>query len=941
VRTITIGVTAAVVVIAFAFRNEARPISSTTIGRPDPNRFTPVVLVPNGELDEPMVFEVRPNGKAYIIERKGAFKVFDPATNRVRLIATIPVNTKYTSPTGEVVEAEEGLIGLTFHPDFDQNGWIYLMYAHPTISKHLVSRWELRDDQLVASSERVLIEYPTQRETCCHTGGGMAWDASGNLYIAVGNNSGNVLTGQTDERPGRTSWDDQRSSGNTNDLRGKLLRIHPEPDGTYTIPPGNLFPPGTPATRPEIYAMGLRNPWRVSIDSRTGFVYWGEPGPDQYEETDKGPIGYDEFNQAKAPGNFGWPYFIGENRAIPYFDFVENRPRDTRDPKRPTNTSVNNTGLRELPPAQPSFIEYPYSVSPQFPEFGAGARSAVGGPIYRAADFRNAVRRFPAYYEGKWFIADFVRNWIFTVAMDQTGNLQSIERFLPSYKPVEIIDLKFGPEGDLYLLEYGSTWFNKSPDSQLVRIEYNGSNRAPVVQLTSDRPGAALPARIAFSSAGTNDPDGDPLTFGWTVAPVDGGPPQRFTERNPTVTLDRPGVYTATLTVSDPSGAASSGSLRVIAGNEPPSVGITISGNKSLVFPDVPLRYTVSAVDGEDGPIADDVGRDRLAIGIDYVSEDFDIASIRSADQSVEGTTGFSVGRSLMADSTCAACHQLNRRSIGPSFIEIANRYRGDDAAPARLATKVREGGSGVWGQATMPAHSSLSVRDALSMVRSILSTGDSSDDVLPLSGTHTHELAVDDDGRGALVIWAVYSDNGAKGVPAHTAHALAILRGPTMSAGRADVLEGVETTIDNGTAGPVAIIAHANSYIAFKGIDLTGVRRAEMAASAPPWGRDTPEGAIEIRLGSPAGPLLARADVVTPTLRSGDGPATPPAPITVALQETQGVHDVYFVFKNDRATPMQSFKTLVRDAYFVFKHHYAMPTPPLMILSTITWSNK
>ena len=99
------------------------------------------------------------------------------------------------------------------------------MSIFTTISKHLVSRWELRDDQLVAGSERVLIEYPTQRETCCHTGGGMAWDASGNLYIAVGNNSGNVLTGQTDERPGRTSWDDQRSSGNTNDLRGKLLRI--------------------------------------------------------------------------------------------------------------------------------------------------------------------------------------------------------------------------------------------------------------------------------------------------------------------------------------------------------------------------------------------------------------------------------------------------------------------------------------------------------------------------------------------------------------------------------------------------------------------------------------------------------------------------------------------------------------------------------------------
>ena len=814
------------------------------------------------------------------------------------------------------------------------------MYAHPTISKHLVSRWELRDDLLVAGSEKVLIEYATQRETCCHTGGGMAWDARGNLYIAVGNNTANGLTGQTDERAGRSSWDDQRSAANTNDLRGKLLRIHPEPDGTYTIPRGNLFPPGTPDTRPEIYAMGLRNPWRVSIDSLTGFVYWGEPGPDSWAKTENGPMGYDEFNQAKAAGNFGWPYFIGQNRAIPYFDFLENRPRDTRDPNRPTNTSVNNTGLRELPPAQPAFVEYPYSVSEQFPELGSGARSAVGGPIYRAADFRNVGRPFPSYYEGKWFIADFVRNWIFTVAIDQSGNLQSIERFLPSYKPVEIIDLKFGPDGDLYVLSYGSTWFDKSPDSQLVRIEYNGSNRAPVVQLTSDRPGGAIPARIAFSSAGTEDPDGDALTYNWNVASADGGAPQRFTYPNPIVLFDRPGVYTATLTVSDPAGATSTRSLRVIAGNEPPSVGITISGNKSFLFPDTPVDYTVSVVDPEDGPFAGAVGRDRVAIGIDYVAEDFDIASIRSADQPVNGKTRFAVARALMATSRCETCHQLTRRYVGPSFIEIADRYRGDAAAPSRLATKVREGGSGVWGRATMPAHASVSARDALTMVQYMLSAGEPLKAGLPLSGTHTHEAPADDDGRGALVIRAVYSDNGARGVPANTSDAVAVLRGPLISAGSADILHGVETTVENRKAGPVAIIAHANSHIAFKAIDLTGVRRAELAASATE-GQGNVGGAIVIRLGSPTGPLLAKADVAIAQPPSGEDPATPPAAVTVALRETQGMHDVYFVFKNDGATPTQSLMTLVGDLTSVFKYDRVKPMQSLMTLSTITWLNE
>ena len=79
-------------------------------------------------------------------------------------------------------------------------------------------------------------------------------------------------------RPGAVGRSARRREHN--DLRGKILRIHPEPDGTYTIPAGNLFPPGTPGTRPEIYTMGHRNPWRVSVDSRTGYVYWGEVGPD-------------------------------------------------------------------------------------------------------------------------------------------------------------------------------------------------------------------------------------------------------------------------------------------------------------------------------------------------------------------------------------------------------------------------------------------------------------------------------------------------------------------------------------------------------------------------------------------------------------------------------------------------------------------------------------
>ena len=194
-----------------------------------------------------------------------------------------------------MTEAEEGLFGLTIDPNFDTNRWVYMKYADPQVAKHVLARWELHDVQdadgqtkltLVESSKRVMLEHPAQRERCCHTGGGMAWDKDGNLYITVGNNTGG---GMTDERPGIENSDDQRATANTNDLRGKILRIHPEPDGTLHDSHGNLFPPGTPKARPEIFAMGMRNPWRVSVDSRTGFVYWGEVGPSDRRSTG-GPI---------------------------------------------------------------------------------------------------------------------------------------------------------------------------------------------------------------------------------------------------------------------------------------------------------------------------------------------------------------------------------------------------------------------------------------------------------------------------------------------------------------------------------------------------------------------------------------------------------------------------------------------------------------------------
>ena len=249
---------------------------------PEENRFSKVVL--EEKLDEPMELTVLPDNRVLFIERKGNVKLYSPATGKVKVIAKIPVNTKVTDKEGKVGNDEGGLLSLTKDPNFAKNGWIYLYYSpEGKEAKNILTRYQLKGDELVMDSKKVFLEVATQREISGHAGGSLAFDAKGNLYLSTGDNinpHGSNGYSPSDERPGRSPWDAQMTSGNTNDLRGKILRIHPEADGTYTIPEGNLFPKGTPKTRPEIYTMGHRNPFRISVDHKTGFLYWGDIGPD-------------------------------------------------------------------------------------------------------------------------------------------------------------------------------------------------------------------------------------------------------------------------------------------------------------------------------------------------------------------------------------------------------------------------------------------------------------------------------------------------------------------------------------------------------------------------------------------------------------------------------------------------------------------------------------
>ncbi|MHC5115300.1 MAG: ThuA domain-containing protein, partial [Planctomycetota bacterium] len=340
---------------------------------------------------DPMELCVASDGRVIFVERAGVVKIWKPASRQTVVAGFVDVYG----------ELEDGLLGVTLDPGFDDNGWVYLYYAPAGDEpKNVLARWTLDGDTLVDGSERVLLEVATQREECCHSGGSLAFDADGHLYVSTGDNTSPFASSgftPIDERPGRGPFDAQKSSGNTHDLRGKILRIRPTPDGGYEIPDGNLFPADGSQGRPEIFVMGCRNPFRISFDDETGTLYWGDVGPDAgAPSATRGPAGQDEFNRTRVAGNFGWPYFIGDNKVYHDYDFDTNVAGAAFDPQRPVNESPNNTGNRELPSARPAWIWYAYGESAEFPGVGTGGRCAMAGPTYHA-ERATGRHRLPAH----------------------------------------------------------------------------------------------------------------------------------------------------------------------------------------------------------------------------------------------------------------------------------------------------------------------------------------------------------------------------------------------------------------------------------------------------------------------------------------------------------------------------------------------------------------
>jgi glucose/arabinose dehydrogenase/type 1 glutamine amidotransferase len=486
----------------------------------------------------PIGLDIAPDGKVYWteigaagLESEGRVKMYDPRRDDVFTVATIPTRADHGNLS------EDGVLGMALGPDFDgrRNRDMYIYYSprQPgppgetglVLGFNRVSRFTLTANgrSFEPGSERTIIDVPkvkvglngdgvpgqTRPNHPGHVGGaGLAFDSEGSLYLGVGDDVNPFGEGQSgysplDQRyPQR--YDARTTAANTNDLRGKVLRITPRSyipsfvtpgaGRTYTIPRGNLFAPGTPGTRPEIFAMGFRNPFTVQTDpEHPGTAFVADYGPDASTNNPaRGPAGIIEWNHVTRPGFYGWPFCTGDNSpANTYFRFTfpagpSGAQFDCSAASIP-NESPNNTGLATIPgPAIPADVWHKRT-GDHPARFGLPTRGSpqepITGPVYRFDRRLRSDTKWPAYYDGSWLILDRSQNWWREVRLREDNNevlrvngfFQPGQFGLPEHRFV--IPLRFGPDGSLYLALWtgGCCRTLEGNPAQLMRIDYTAN----------------------------------------------------------------------------------------------------------------------------------------------------------------------------------------------------------------------------------------------------------------------------------------------------------------------------------------------------------------------------------------------------------------------------------------------------------------------------------
>jgi glucose/arabinose dehydrogenase len=468
----------------------------------------------------PTAMAFAPDGRVFVAEKGGAVRV---VKNGV-LLSAPAINLTDINTFGD-----RGLIGLAIDPNFATNGYLYLSYTYenspgsnfggPKTGR--IARVTVVGDTASESTKVVIVgnvggtaalpsceDYAMgvdciPSDSPSHTVGGLKFGPDGKLYATLGDGAD---FSAVDPRALRAQ--------NLDSLAGKLLRINPD-GGAPTDNP--YYNGNASANRSKVYALGVRNMYRLGFHPTTGMLFGGDVGWNTWEEINK-----------IVPGaNYGWP--CREGNGTTTYNCT------------PSSATTNPT--------------YTYGHD------SAGAGSVTVGAF-------PASGAYPPAYNNTLFIGDYAQNWMKLLELDAAGNMVAIKDFIPDN--IWPVDIATGPDGNIYYLDIAFESLN--------RITHTTGNRRPVPVVAANPTSGLTPLSVAFSSAGSMDPDGNPLTYSWNFG--DGSANSALA--NPTHVYNTNGTYTATLTLTDSLGSSASKSIVVNAGNQAPTASIDTPASGSL-----------------------------------------------------------------------------------------------------------------------------------------------------------------------------------------------------------------------------------------------------------------------------------------------------------------------------------------------------------------------
>lgn len=495
---------------------------------------------------QPMSFAYAPDGRIFVAERGGIIKIVKPGG---AISTWLDMKAKVNAAWGR------GILSIALDPAFNANKRVYVLFHEELMPNDPdqggSARWRLVRMTNVsgnpdAGDVNSMVTLATDLETTFfkndpHSGGDIDFDLNGNLLASFGDGA----------TPAGLDAEATKTYDYTK-LNGKIIRIDPTTgNGIAANPFYEAANPGS--IRSKMLARGLRQPFRITVDRQTGVIYEGDVGWDNWEELN---VIATQWSNPVRDANLGWPCNEGGNGApaqqSQYANFAA------------TSGTCNTV-----------YAEGSRAAAYAYPHNGQGA-AIIMGQVYRGS-------AYPASYVGKVFWADHNRDQIFTYT---PGG--GVAQFGTNGGFGSIVDFETMPNGNLAYLSYN--------EGRIREIAYLAQNNPPTANGS-----AAFQAGTAytynFSSAGSSDPDGDPLSYSWAF-----GDGTTSTAANPVKTYAF-GSYDAVLTVSDGRGGQATRTLHIDAGNRQPTIAFLSPADNSQFAVDETVSFAIQANDQDEGAL--------------------------------------------------------------------------------------------------------------------------------------------------------------------------------------------------------------------------------------------------------------------------------------------------------------------------------------------------